>query len=170
MRKKPWVRLLAHFTGSVNRELLLHNEYLSAENRILRAKLPPKLRLDDSERSKLAEIGKRLGFRTLAEVACVATPDTILTWYRKLVASKFDASKRRRYTGRHTVPAEVETLVVKMARENPAWGYDTIVSELSHLGHHLSHQTVGNILRRQGVAAAPKRSRNSSLSWRINNF
>jgi len=60
MRNKKWVRLLAYVTGSVNQELLLQNEYLAAENRILRAKLPSRLRLSDPERATLAEIGKRL--------------------------------------------------------------------------------------------------------------
>jgi hypothetical protein len=77
-------------TGSVNQELLLQNEYLAGENRILRAKLPSKLRLTDLERATLAEIGKSLGRRALRQVACVAKPDTILAWYRRLVAEKFD--------------------------------------------------------------------------------
>jgi putative transposase len=72
------VRLLAYVTGSVNQELLLRNEYLAAENRILRAKLPARLRLSNPERTTLAEIGKRLGRKELREVGCVAKPDTIL--------------------------------------------------------------------------------------------
>lgn len=164
MRNKQWVRLLAYVTGSVNQELLLQNEYLAAENRILRAKLPTKLRLNNPERRTLAEIGKRLGRKVLAEVACVAKPDTILAWYRKLVAKKFDGSKHRKYPGRPTVPPEIEALVVKMARENNGWGYDRIVGALANLGHRLSDQTVGNILRRHGIAPAPKRSR--ITSWK----
>jgi len=72
------MRLLAYVTGSVNQELLLRNEYLAAENRILRAKLPARLRLSNPERVTLAEIAKRLGRRALREVACIAKPDTIL--------------------------------------------------------------------------------------------
>ena len=87
-------------TGLINQELLLKNEYLAAENRILRAHLPARLRLSDPERSTLAEIGMRLGRKALAQVACVAKPDTILGWYRKLIAQKFDGSKHRRYPGR----------------------------------------------------------------------
>jgi hypothetical protein len=75
-------------TGLVNQELLLQNEYLAAENRILRAHLPARLRLSDPERSTLAEIGKRLGRRATAQVASVAKPYTILAWYRKLIAPK----------------------------------------------------------------------------------
>ena len=164
MRNKKWVRLLAYVTGSVNQELLLQNEYLAAENRILRMKLPSRLRLGDPERATLAEIGKRLGRKALREVACVAKPDTILAWYRRLVAEKFDGSKCRQYPGRPTVQREAEALVVRMARENTGWGYDRIVGALANLGHHLSDQTVGNILRRHGIAPAPKRGQ--TTSWR----
>jgi hypothetical protein len=100
MKVNKWIHLLAYVTGLVNQELLLQNEYLAAENRILRAHLPARLRLSDPERSMLAEIGKRLGRKALAQVACVAKPDTILAWYRQLIAHKFDGSKYRRYPGR----------------------------------------------------------------------
>jgi hypothetical protein len=126
MRNSRWVRLLAYVTGSVNQELLLRNEYLAAENRILRTKFPARLRLSDPERITLAEIGKRLGRKALREVACVAKPDTILAWYRRLVAQKFDGSKHRQYPGRPPVSSEIEALVVRMARENSGWGYDRI--------------------------------------------
>src|SRR6266446_3578266 len=142
MRNSRWVRLLAYVTGSVNQELLLRNEYLSAENRILRAKLPTRLRLGNPERGTLAETGKRLGRKALREVACVAKPDTILAWHRRLVAQKFDGPKHRQYPGRPPVSAEVEALVVRMARENSGWGYDRIVGALANLGHQVSHQTV----------------------------
>src|ERR1700693_3569190 len=164
MRNKKWVRLLAYVTGSVNQELLLQNEYLVAENRILRAKLPSRLRLNDPERVTLAEIGKRLGRKGLGEVARAANPDTLLAWYRRLVAEKFDGSQHRQYPGRPKVPPEVEALVVRMARENTGWGYDRIVGALANLGHRLSDQTVGNILRRHGIAPAPKRSQ--TTSWK----
>ena len=75
MKENPWAQLLAYVTGLINQELLLKNEYLAAENRILRAHLPARLRLSDPERSTLAEIAKRLGHKALAQVACVAKPD-----------------------------------------------------------------------------------------------
>jgi len=92
MEDNKWLRLLAYASGLVNQELLLQNEYLAAENRILRAHLPVRLRLSDAERSALAEIGNRLGRKALAQVACVSKPDTILAWYRRLIAGKFDGS------------------------------------------------------------------------------
>jgi len=94
-----WAHLLAFVTGLVNQELLLRNEYLAAKNRILRAHLPARLRLSDAERSTLAEIGKRLGRKALQEIARVAKPDTLLAWYRRLVAQKFDGSRRRASPG-----------------------------------------------------------------------
>jgi len=105
-------------TGLVNQELLLRNEYLAAENRILRAHLPSRLRLSDAERATLAEIAKRLGRNALKDVARVAKPDTLLAWYRRLVAQKFDGSWHRAYPGRPRISPEVEALVVRFAREN----------------------------------------------------
>jgi putative transposase len=162
MKDNKWVRLLTYVTGLVNQELLLQNEYLAAENRILRAHLPVRLRLSDPERSTLAEIGKRLGRKALAQVACVAKPDTILAWYRKLIAHKFDGSKHRTYPGRPRVDPKLEALILQMARENIGWGYDRIVGALSNLGYRISDQTVGNILKRHGIAPAPKRSQNTT--------
>jgi hypothetical protein len=118
MKNTQVARLLAYVTGMVNQQLLLQNEYLAAENRILRAHLPTRLRLTDPQRSTLAEIGKRLGRRALQQVACAAKPDTILAWYRRLVAQKFDGSKYRRYPGRPSVSREVTKLVLRLAREN----------------------------------------------------
>jgi hypothetical protein len=163
-RSVPLARLLAFVTGLVNQELLIRNEYLAAENRILRAHLPARLRLSDPERSTLAEIAKRLGRKALKDIARVAKPDTILAWYRRLVAQKFDGAKRRAYPGRPRVSPEVEALVVRFARENRGWGYDRIVGALANLGHHVSDRTVGNILGRYNIAPAPERSR--TTTWK----
>ena len=81
-----WARILAYVTGTVDQELLARNEYLAAENRILKAQLNGRLKLSDAERGVLGEIGHRLGRKVLAEVATVARSDTILGWYRKLLA------------------------------------------------------------------------------------
>ena len=162
MKDNKWLRLLAYVTGMVNQQLLLQNEYLAAENRILQAHLPKRLRLTDEQRSTLAEIGKRLGRKALSQIACVAKPDTILAWYRRLIAQKFDGSKCRSYAGRPPVKKDIVRLIVKMALENSDWGYDRIVGALANLGHIVSDQTVGNILRCHGIAPAPRRSQNTS--------
>src|SRR5439155_6420732 len=123
-----WARLLAYVSGTVDQGLLLRNEYLTAENRILRGQIKGRLLLSEGEKATLAEIAHRLGRMVLEEVAATAKPDTILGWYRKLIAKKFAGSKFRRRVGRPKVDQETERLVVRMARENPSWGYDRIVT------------------------------------------
>ncbi len=158
-----WARMLAYFTGTVDQELLLRNEYLAAENRILKAQIKGRLLLSEADKATLAEIAHRLGRKALEEVAA-AKPDTILGWYRKLIANKFDGSRFRRSAGRPRVEEKTERLVVQMAKENPTWGYDRIVGALANLGQRLSDRTVGNILRRHGVPPAPKRK--YTTSWK----
>jgi putative transposase len=109
-------------------------------------------------------MGRRLGRKYLAEVSCVAKPETILAWYRRLIARKFDGSKHRSYPGRPRVGHELESLILRMAQENKSWGHDRIAGALANLGHQLSDQTIGNILKRHGIAPAPKRSQ--STSWK----
>jgi hypothetical protein len=158
-RVMGWKKLLAYITGSVDQDLLLRNEYLVTENRLLRQQITGRVRLTDGERKVLAGIAKRLGKRALEEVATIVIPDTILAWYRTLVARKFDGSKQRKTLGRPRTDKELETLVVRMARENCTWGYDRIAGALAHLGYAISDQTVGNILKRHGVLPAPKRKK-----------
>ena len=93
-----------------------------------------RLRLTDDRRRRLAVKGKVLGHRQLAAVAGIVTPDTILRWYRRLVAKKYDGSKTRR-PGRPPTKAQIGALVVRMATENPTWGYTRIRGGLKHLGH-----------------------------------
>jgi putative transposase len=157
MKNMQVARLLAYVTGMVNQQLLLQNEYLIAENRILRSHLPARVPLTNAQRTTLAEIAKRMGRRALEQVASAAKPETILAWYRKLIACKFDGSQKRRYPGRPALCREVTELIVRMARENSGWGYDRIAGALKNLGHCVSDQTVGNVLRRFGIAPAPKR-------------
>ena len=103
-----WARMLAYITGTVDQELLLRNEYLAAENRILRAKIKGRLLLSDSEKTSLAEIGHRLGRKALADVAASAKPDTLFRWYSELIAKKFDGSRFRKSVGRPPLDEEIE--------------------------------------------------------------
>ena len=157
-----WKHLLAYITGTVDQELLLRNEYLATENRILRNQIKGRVHLSDGERKALAEIGKKLGKQALKEVAKIVKPDTILAWHRKLVAKKFDGSQQRKALGRPTIDQELEALVVRMAQENRSWGYDRLVGALANLGYTLSDQTVGNILKRHGLLPAPERKKTTT--------
>lgn len=143
MKTTQVARLLAYVTGLVNQQVLTQNEYLIAENRILRSRLPARVPLTNPQRSTLASIGKQLGRQGLEQVASVAQPETILGWYRKLIAQKFDGSKHRTYPGRPAISREVTELIVRMARENSGWGYDHVAGALRNLGHEVSDQTVG---------------------------
>ena len=158
-----WARILAYVTGTVDQELLTRNEYLAAENRVIKAQLRGRLKLSDAERGTLGEIGHRLGRKALAEVATVARPETILGWYRKLVAGKFDGSKARRGPGRPRISGEVEELILRMANENRSWGYDRIAGALANLGYSVCDQTIGNVLRRHGLPPAP--GRKHTTTW-----
>jgi len=148
-----WKTLLAYITGSVNEELLNRNEYIVAENRILRAHIDGRLRLTNPERITLAKLGKKLGRAALENVCTVVRPATVLGWHHELVAKKFDGSKKRG-PGRPPIEAEIEKLILRMAEDNPRWGYDRIVGALAELGHEVSDQTVGNVLKRHGIHPA----------------
>ena len=135
----------------------------------MRDQIKGRLLLSEGEKATLAEIAQRLGRKALEELAAAPKPDTLLAWYRKLIAKKFDGSKFRQRVGRPRIDEEAERLVVQMAKENPGRGYDRIVGALANLGFLLSDQTVGNILRRHGLSPAPNRG---SLSvpgtvWRV---
>ncbi len=159
-----WKTLLAYITGTVDQELLVRNEYLVTENRILRHQIKGRLRLTDGERKTLAEIGQKLRKQALKEVATIVKPDTILGWHRKLVAQKCDGSPQRKAPGRPTIDQELEALVVRMAQENRSWGYDRIVGALANLGYTISDQSVGNILKRHGIPPAPERK--TTTTWK----
>src|SRR4030095_9625121 len=159
-----WTQLLAHITGTVDQALLLRNEYLVTENRILRNQLTGRVRLTDGERTTLAAIGQKLGKKALEEVGTLLKPDTILAWHRRLVAQKFDGSTQRKAPGRPMIDQEVEALIVRMAQENCSWGYDRIGGALANLGLTVSDQTVGNVLKRHGIAPAPERK--TTTTWK----
>jgi hypothetical protein len=113
-----WKHLLVYITGTIDQELLLRNEYLVTENRILRSQITGRVRLTDGERKTLAELGQKLGKQALKEVAKIVKPDTILGWHRRLVAQKSDGSNQRKAPGRPKVNPELEALIVRMAQEN----------------------------------------------------
>jgi len=160
-RPMPWKRMLAYVTGEIEESLLLRIEYLIEENRVLRNQIEKRILLTDAERKGLAEKAVALG-KLMADTVTIVKPETILRWHRRLVARKFDGSKFRKGRGRPPICPEVEELVVRMAGDNPSWGYDRIAGAVRNLGHKLSDQTVGNILKRSGIAPVPERRRNTT--------
>jgi hypothetical protein len=149
--------IVASLVGWVHREQQEIVEYLHEENRILKSQLHGKqLRLTDDERRRLAALGKRLGRRILMQVATIVTPDTILRWHRQLIARKWTYPKRR--PGRPGVRQEIGRLVVRMASENPSWGYTRIQGALRNLDHRVARSTIAAILREQGIPPSGERS------------
>jgi putative transposase len=137
---------------------------LITENQVLKEKLGKKrILLNDDQRRRLAVKGKLLGRKLLSEIATIVTPDTILRWHRRLVAEKWDYSDRRtRKPGRPPISEEVKQLVLRMARDNPSWGYDRIQGALDNLGYKISDTTVGSILKANGIEPAPERKRQTT--------
>ena len=139
--------------------------YLREENRLLQAKLPGKrLLLTDTERRRLALLAHPLTRTQLNDLSTLATPDTVRRWYRRLVAPGPRLSPQGKALGRPRVSAEIEQLTVRMANENPTWGYRRIQGALSNLGSSIDNTTVRNILRRHHIDPAPMRGQ-VGLSW-----
>ena len=139
--------------------------------RLLQRQCPQPPRLARWEKLPLAVLAAKLagmaaGGRTqLGRSLLLFKPETVLKWHRELVRRKWTFRRHPQPSGRPATAAEVEALVVRFARENPAWGYRRIQGELAKLGHRLGHTTVRAILRRHGLSPAPERRRRGS-TWR----
>ena len=155
--------LLLVLAGWVNRQQQDVIDYQQEENRVLRAGLRGKrLRLADDDRRRLAAKAQALGREALAQIASVATPATLLRWYRCLIVVKYDGSKNRS-PGRPPTAKDIRELIVRVARENPTWGYTRLRGALKNLGHELGRNTIKRLLAEHGIAPAPERGK--SMSW-----
>ena len=150
-----WKQLLASTTRSVDKELRLRNAYLVTENRILRQQMMGRVPLSDGDRLALAELGQKLGRKALKEIATIAqaghhprlAPQAQRTQGRLLPATQGSRPSPRAEGDRGRRGAH--------GPREPLWGYDRIVGALANLGYTISDQTVGNILKRHGIAPAP---------------
>lgn len=157
----PFHLVLSALAHWVNREQAAIIDYLREENRVLCDRLgPERLRFTGAERRRLAAKAKLVCRSVLREIGSLVTPDTLLRWHRQLVAKKYDGSRAK--AGRPTVGAEIAALVVRMASENPSWGYTRIRGALANLGHRVGRMTVARILEDHGIEPAPRRG----MSWR----
>jgi hypothetical protein len=166
---QPWQLLLLVLAGWVNRQQQDVIEYLLVENRILRQKIGKKrVLLTNQQRRCLAVKGKILGRKMLEMVARIVSPETILRWHRELVARQWDYSNRRKKAGRPHIPQETVDLVLRLAKENPSWGYKRIQGAVANLGSVISDTTVANILKAHGMDPAPGRKRQSTWKEFLN--
>jgi putative transposase len=129
--------------------------YLIEENRILRRQLGGgRLGLTDEDRRRLAARAYRVGRAALRQIATIATPDTLLRWHRQLIARKWTYARR---PGRRGVLSAIRQLVVRMAAENPTWGYTRIQGALKNVGHRVGRSTIRRILKAAGLPPVPAR-------------
>lgn len=147
-----------------NKALIAEVAYLRAEIAFLHALLPADkpLRFTDRWRKRLARAASGVGWKRLAEIATVAKGATIRGWHRLMVKGKLGVV--RPGPGRATTDVEIETVVIRMAKENPTWGQLRIRGELLKLGISLSSRTIGSILDRHGLKPAPERS--TDATWK----
>ncbi|MGH3843696.1 MAG: integrase core domain-containing protein [Pseudonocardiaceae bacterium] len=134
---------------------------LRHENQVLRRQLPGRLQWDHADRLWLAALSRLVSRRRWLEVFPV-TPATILRWHRDLITRKWDYTSRRK-PGRPPTGTSVKALVVRLARENPAWGHRRIQGELARLGRAIAASTVWEILHTAGIEPAPRRA---GPTWR----
>jgi len=119
------------------------------------------MRFTNDQRRRLAAKAKIVGAKWLSQIATLVTPETLLAWHRRLIAQKYDGS-RHREPGRPRILAEVQALIVRMARENREWGYRRIQGALANLGYDYARSTVANILKKNAIEPAPERSRRTT--------
>jgi putative transposase len=156
MTWKPLTFFAVAVAGWMNRQQQDAIEFLKEENKILREKLGPKrLLLSDEQKRRLATKGKILGRKLLEEFGTLFAPDTILKWHRMLVARKYDGSAKRRPGPEPKKANMIRDHVLRMAEENPGWGYGRIHGELKVLGYDVHWQTVRRVMREHGLLDDP---------------
>jgi len=156
--------LLLMVSGWVHRDQLTVIKFLQAENRLLQERLRGKrIRFTDAERVFLARKAKAVGRKALRKLDTIVSPDTLLRWHRRLVAQKWNFSQRRR-AGRPGIMRQISQLIVRMAEDNPGWGYTRIQGALANLSHKVGRGTMANVLKRNGIEPSPERSNHTKWS------
>ena len=148
MKQKLWLTLITCLAYCIDRELYKAIDYLREQVRVLieQQEKDKRILLDDHQRRRLAMKAKRLTRRLLEDTTVLFTPDTVLGWYRRLVAEKYDGSKNCKNPGRPRMSEEIVELVIQFKRENPNWGYTRIRDYIVYLGYKIGETTVKNIL------------------------
>lgn len=159
---QPLQFLLMLLAGWINRRQIEAIEYLKEENRLQKERLGgQRLRFTDAERRRLARRAYALGRKALSELDTVVTPDTLMRWYRTLVAKKWTYAHRRG-PGRPRTMQLIVQLIVRMALENRSWGYTRIQGALANLGYQVGRGTIANVLHEHCIDPAPERGKHTS--------
>jgi putative transposase len=165
MPKQFLTLLVASMACWLERQSAAQIEYLKAENRVLRSRLGPRrIIFTDAERRTLGTLAKQIRIKALRGLEPLVSPATLLRWHRELVASKWTYLERRQ-PGRPRTPIDIEQLVLRMARENPSWGYTRIYGALSNLEIKVGRGTIRRILQDHLIEPAPARGR--CIPWSV---
>jgi transposase InsO family protein len=155
-----------HTDRDKDMEILLLRQQL----RILQRKHPRPLRISHCEKLTLVVFARKLITMTtdararLGQVVFLFKPETLLKWHRELVRRKWTFKKRNQH-GRPRISSELEALILRLAKENPNWGYGKLEGELLKLGYDIGRTTVKDVLKRNGVPPAPERAKRGG-TWR----
>jgi putative transposase len=153
-RLTSWLRLSQREESWKTAEILILRHQLA----VLQRRQPRRLNLDWADRALLATMlgvipnARRHGLRLLV------TPDTIVRWHRDIVRRRWAARSMRGKTGRPATRLNIRALVLRLARENPGWGYRRIHGELAGLGAKIAASTVWEILKKAGIEPTPRRA------------
>ncbi len=164
MKQKLWITLITCLAYCIDRELYKAIDYLREQVRVLieQQEKNKRILLNDCQRIRLAAKAKRLTRKLLEETTVLFTPETILGWYRKLIAQKYDGSKNCKNPGRPRMSREIVELVLRFKQENPHWGYTRIRDYIVHLGYKIGETTVKNILLANGYDPEPDLTRKTT--------
>jgi putative transposase len=143
----PLLLLLARATEP---KMVRMIEYLKAENRILRSKLPKRITVTPAERNRLVKLGKKLG-TAIKDIITIVHPRTFARW-----VSGESAGKKPKKAGRPRKPEEIRNLIIQMAKDS-GWGYRRIFGEMKKLRIKVSRSTVARVLKENGFDPGPKR-------------
>ena len=158
MKQRLWITLATCLAYCIDKELYRAIDYLREEVRVLvehQEKLDKRIRLSNSQRMRVAAKAKRLSRKMLEQCTELFTPDTIMRWFRELVAQKYDGSENRTSPGRPQIAQEIVNLVIRFKEENPRWGYKKIRDQIVYLGYSISKSSVKNILIENGYDPEP---------------
>ena len=158
MKQRLWLTLITYLSYCIDKELYKAIDYLREQVRVLiehQEKENKRILLTNSQRLRVAAKAKRLSRKMLEQCTELFTPDTVMRWYQKLIADKYDGSNNRNYTGRPPVTEEIVQLVIRFKEENPRWGYRKIRDQVVYLGYNICKSSVKNILIQYGYDPEP---------------
>jgi putative transposase len=164
MKRNLWLTMLTCLAYCLDKELWKAIDYLKEQVRVLQEQQEKDRRilLNNHQRIRLTAKAKRLTRRLLEETTVLFTPDTILGWYRKRIAQKYDGSKDSKNPGRPRISQEIIDLVIRFKGENPHRGYTRIKDYIVYLGYKIGETTVKNILLANGYDPEPDFTRKTT--------